>query len=106
MPHELEPDDLTETLRVWLGQFDFADVVTDAPARDFPFLRTALNETTLGWPSNIARGAYLFTPPESLIQEYFTTPGRFRHNALDDAHALRMAWSLRERETAFDRIDQ
>lgn len=89
---EAEPTALVISLREWLSQFDFVEIVTDAPSWDFPFLRAAIDEGNRGWPRNVATGAVLFSPSETSLQTFFSAPERHQHHALDDALALREAW--------------
>lgn len=95
--NEMNPFTLVLRLRDWLAQFDSAEIVTDAPSWDFPFLRTAIDEESHGWPANLATGAVLFTPAEAWMMAYFKIPGHNQHNALHDARALKAAWVERSR---------
>jgi hypothetical protein len=88
----MSPAKLAGSLRDWLSQFDTAEIVTDCPASDFPFLRVALDENRYGWPKNVETGAVLFQPDEEWLETHFSQSDGFRHHALWDARALRLAW--------------
>lgn len=93
--YEMPLSEMARSLRAWLAEFDFVELATDAPARDFRCLRVALDEVGQGWPRNVATGAMLFEPPEAVIAAYFREPGRFQHHALHDARVMRLAWLAR-----------
>lgn len=93
--YEMPLSEMARSLRAWLAGFDFVELATDAPARDFRCLRVALDEVGQGWPRNVATGVVLFEPLEAVIAAYFREPGRFQHHALHDARVMRLAWLAR-----------
>ncbi len=62
-------------------------LANDAPTWDFPFIHKLLDYY---WPSNLSHDkVHLVIPSDELLHELYVKGGLKRHNALDDALALK-----------------
>lgn len=108
--YSMTPAELSAALRDWLTQFDQVEIVTDSPDWDFWFLCLILEvDKDAGWPANVSRKPCRFDPEGATIHDskdlaaresfehYWTDKTHFRHHALHDAKALRLAWLARHR---------
>lgn len=108
--YTMTPAELSTSLRDWLRQFDMVEIVTDSPDWDFWFLSLVFEvDRAADWPANVSRKPFRFDPEGATIHDsmdlavrgsfehYWADKTHFRHHALQDAKALRLAWLARQR---------